>query len=98
MGLRVVAPGVYRICQISSIGTLVLMPLGIDMMGYGRTDAPHVPPNLEKYSTKQSSDDLAELARQLGETQIVLGGHDWYVLFVKWVKVSPLTHLQGWNC
>ena len=62
-------------------------------MGYGRTvrkpyevaiaikltnitkDAP--PYTLKDYTTKRASDDIAELARQLGCPHIILGGHDW---------------------
>jgi soluble epoxide hydrolase / lipid-phosphate phosphatase len=29
------------------------------------------------YSFKRAADDIAELARQLGAPQIILGGHDW---------------------
>lgn len=41
-------------------------------------DAPKVPPNdIRLYSLKRASDDLAELANQLGVKKLVLGGHDW---------------------
>ena len=40
-------------------------------------DAP--PYTLKDYSYKRVSDDIAELARQLGCKQIILGGHDWYL-------------------
>jgi pimeloyl-ACP methyl ester carboxylesterase len=41
-------------------------------------EAPKVPPNdLRLYSTKRAADDIKELAAQLGEDRIVLGGHDW---------------------
>jgi pimeloyl-ACP methyl ester carboxylesterase len=43
-------------------------------------DAPNVPPeSIQLYTMKRASDDIAELARQLGVKRIVLGGHDWYV-------------------
>lgn len=29
------------------------------------------------YGFKRAADDIKHLARQLGVTQIVLGGHDW---------------------
>lgn len=49
-----------------------------DMMGYGRTAAPKVPPHsLGLYGQKRAADDIKELARQLGCSQIILGGHDW---------------------
>lgn len=41
-------------------------------------DAPQVPPESPAlYSHKRAADDLTELARQLGATQIFVGGHDW---------------------
>ncbi|VUC26405.1 unnamed protein product [Clonostachys rosea] len=63
-------------CQIPyliSLGLRVVVP---DMLGYGGTDAPA---ELEPYSLKSLSDDVAELARKfVGEDgQIILGGHDW---------------------
>ncbi|OLN96269.1 Bifunctional epoxide hydrolase 2-like protein 1 [Colletotrichum chlorophyti] len=45
-----------------------------DMMGYGGTDAPE---DLSFYTLKRASDDIAALARHLGLSRIVLGGHDW---------------------
>jgi len=54
------------------MGLRVVAP---DCMGYGRTDAP--PYTLKDYSYKRVSDDIAELARQLGCKHIILGGHDW---------------------
>merc|ERR1711939_507372 len=48
------------------------------MMGYGETGAPATPPNsLYLYGNKRASDDLAELAKQLGAPKITVGGHDW---------------------
>lgn len=63
-------------CQVPFLmgqGFRVLVP---DMLGYGGTDAPE---EVEAYSLKSLSDDVAHLARQfVGEKgQIVLGGHDW---------------------
>ncbi|MCJ1263563.1 hypothetical protein MMC22_003433 [Lobaria immixta] len=47
-------------------------------MGYGGTDAPRVPPDsISLYGFKRAADDIAELARQLGLSRIILGGHDW---------------------
>ena len=54
-----------------SMGYRVVVP---DMMGYGRTGAPEP---LELYSMKRAADDVKELAKQLGCSQIILGGHDW---------------------
>lgn len=49
-----------------------------DMMGYGGTDAPRVPPSsISLYTFKRAADDMVELARQLGITKVILGGHDW---------------------
>lgn len=57
------------------MGCRVVAP---DMMGYGETDAPETPPHsLYLYSNKRASDDLAELAKQLGASKITIGGHDW---------------------
>jgi pimeloyl-ACP methyl ester carboxylesterase len=65
----------YQIPALLELGCRVVAP---DMMGYGGTDAPRVPQNpLNLYSFKRASDDIAELARQLGASKIVLGGHDW---------------------
>jgi hypothetical protein len=38
-------------------------------------DAP--PFTLKDYSYRRAADDIAELARQLGLSSIILGGHDW---------------------
>ncbi|KAL9066729.1 MAG: hypothetical protein Q9157_007055 [Trypethelium eluteriae] len=47
-------------------------------MGYGQTAAPTAPPaSLHLYGFKRAADDIAELARQLGCSSIMLGGHDW---------------------
>jgi pimeloyl-ACP methyl ester carboxylesterase len=35
------------------------------------------PYQLREYGYKRISDDVAELARQLGADRIILGGHDW---------------------
>ena len=40
--------------------------------------APHVPPeSLSVYGFKRAADDIKELVRQIGVSQIILGGHDW---------------------
>ena len=55
-----------------------LRVIALDMMGYGGTDAPQVPPNsIHLYGFKRAADDIEELARQLGTSKIILGGHDW---------------------
>ncbi|MCJ1247997.1 hypothetical protein MMC30_005212 [Trapelia coarctata] len=65
----------YQIPAFLELGYRVVCP---DMMGYGGTDAPHVPPeSLSLYGFKRAADDIKELARQLGAPQIILGGHDW---------------------
>jgi soluble epoxide hydrolase/lipid-phosphate phosphatase len=65
----------YQIPYLIELGCRVVAP---DMMGYGGTGAPPTPPNsLQLYGYKRASDDLAELARQLGSSRIVIGGHDW---------------------
>ncbi|KAL9102192.1 MAG: hypothetical protein Q9163_002640 [Psora crenata] len=49
-----------------------------DIMGFGGTDAPQVPPeSMALYGFKRAADDIKELAGQLGAGKIVLGGHDW---------------------
>lgn len=49
-----------------------------DIMGFGGTDAPNVPPeSMAYYTFKRAADDIKELARQLGAPKIILGGHDW---------------------
>ena len=41
-------------------------------------DAPNVPPeSLSYYGFKRAADDIKELAKQLGLSRIILGGHDW---------------------
>jgi soluble epoxide hydrolase/lipid-phosphate phosphatase len=61
----------YQIPFLTSLGLRVVAP---DMMGYGGTDAPHSP---TFYTYKRAADDMAELAKQMGLSSIVLGGHDW---------------------
>ncbi|EXJ89557.1 hypothetical protein A1O3_02624 [Capronia epimyces CBS 606.96] len=61
--------------QIPLLTQLGLDVVAVDCIGYGRTEAP--PFKLQDYTYRRAADDLAELARQLGLTQIILGGHDW---------------------
>ncbi|SLM37633.1 epoxide hydrolase [Lasallia pustulata] len=57
------------------MGLRVVCP---DIMGFGGTDAPPVPPeSISYYSFKRAASDIKELARQLGASRIILGGHDW---------------------
>jgi soluble epoxide hydrolase/lipid-phosphate phosphatase len=42
-------------------------------MGYGGTDAPESP---SFYTYKRAADDIAALAKKLGLSSIILGGHD----------------------
>ncbi|MCJ1257969.1 hypothetical protein MMC24_005797 [Lignoscripta atroalba] len=64
-----------QIPMLLSMGYRVVCP---DMMGYGGTDAPHVPPEpLSYYSHKRAASDIKELGTQLGATQAIVGGHDW---------------------
>jgi soluble epoxide hydrolase / lipid-phosphate phosphatase len=42
-----------------------------------RVSCQDAPLSIEMYSFRRASDDIAELARQLGLTKIILGGHDW---------------------
>ncbi|OAL48395.1 alpha/beta-hydrolase [Pyrenochaeta sp. DS3sAY3a] len=65
----------YQIPLLVDMGFRVVAP---DMMGYGGTDAPQVPPNsISLYGLKRASDDIAALAREVGASRIILGGHDW---------------------
>ncbi|KAF1847363.1 alpha/beta-hydrolase [Cucurbitaria berberidis CBS 394.84] len=65
----------YQIPLLVDLGFRVVVP---DMMGYGGTDAPEVPPNsIRLYGMKRASDDIAALAKELGVSRVILGGHDW---------------------
>lgn len=72
-----------------SLGFRVVCP---DLMGYGGTDAPPVPPNesLKLYGYKRAADDINQLAKKLGATKILLGGHDW----VSFIGLGQTCH--GW--
>lgn len=63
----------HQIPYLMSLGFQVVAP---NMVGYAGTDCPE---DLQAFSYKSVSDDLAELAREFvgEEGQIVLGGHDW---------------------
>ncbi|KAF1917263.1 Alpha/Beta hydrolase protein [Ampelomyces quisqualis] len=65
----------YQIPILVDMGFRVVAP---DMMGYGGTDAPKVPPSsISLYGLKRASDDIAALAKEVGAPRIILGGHDW---------------------
>ncbi|KXG52731.1 uncharacterized protein PGRI_079870 [Penicillium griseofulvum] len=63
----------YQIPMLVDMGLRVVAP---DCLGYGRTDAPD---ESAPYSHKSCAADIKALATHLGETQIILGGHDWQV-------------------
>ncbi|KAF2657222.1 alpha/beta-hydrolase [Lophiostoma macrostomum CBS 122681] len=65
----------FQIPLLLDMGFQVVAP---DLMGFGGTDAPKVPPNpINLYGYKRASDDIAELAKEVGAEKIILGGHDW---------------------
>jgi pimeloyl-ACP methyl ester carboxylesterase len=48
------------------------------MLRHCQQDAPEwSPESAWRYGFKQCAADIKELARQLGSSQIILGGHDW---------------------
>ncbi|QQK42375.1 Epoxide hydrolase, putative [Penicillium digitatum] len=61
----------YQIPMLVDMGFRVVAP---DCLGYGRTDAPD---DFTAYALKRCAADIKALATHLGETQIILGGHDW---------------------
>ncbi|OKL57927.1 hypothetical protein UA08_06646 [Talaromyces atroroseus] len=61
----------YQIPVLLELGFRIVAP---DQLGYGRTEAPN---DLEDYAFKKMASDFAQLVRKLGESQIVLCGHDW---------------------
>ncbi|KAJ6068921.1 hypothetical protein N7499_010808 [Penicillium canescens] len=61
----------YQIPMLVNMGLRVVAP---DCLGYGRTDAPADP---TPYAHKSCAADIKALATHLGETKIILGGHDW---------------------
>jgi len=65
----------YQIPPLLKAGYRVICP---DIMGFGETDAPQVPPeSIAFYGFKRAADDINELAQQLECKNIILGGHDW---------------------
>lgn len=84
----------YQIPMLLDLGFRVVAP---DLMGFGGTDAPHAPPNsMHLYAFKRAADDFEELAKQLGASKIILGGHDWGGMVVwrmaQW-KPDLVTHV-----
>jgi pimeloyl-ACP methyl ester carboxylesterase len=61
----------YQIPFLTSLGYRVIVP---DMMGYGGSSAPDSP---SFYTYKRAADDIAALAKHIGVSSIILGGHDW---------------------
>jgi pimeloyl-ACP methyl ester carboxylesterase len=56
-------------------GFCVIVP---DMLGYGQTDAPRVPPaDISAYSVKNHVADMVELLKILNVPKVILFGHDW---------------------
>lgn len=79
--------------MLVELGYRVVCP---DMMGYGGTDAPRVPPEpLSTYSFKRAAEDIRQLAINLGSTSITLGGHDWVSARVASRKGKALNHGFG---
>jgi pimeloyl-ACP methyl ester carboxylesterase len=73
MGLRVVAPDCLGYGRTVSSPTLLQ---GIIIQQFNK-DAPD---ESAPYSHKSCAADIKALATHLGETQIILGGHDWQAL------------------
>lgn len=49
-----------------------------------------MPPNsISLYGLKRASDDIAALAKEVGASRIILGGHDWYD------DLIPTVHLMA---
>ncbi|KAJ5537197.1 hypothetical protein N7513_010383 [Penicillium frequentans] len=61
----------YQIPMLVNMGLRVVAP---DCLGYGRTEAPD---DYTQYGHKAIADDIKALATHLGESRIILGGHDW---------------------
>ncbi|EZF36175.1 hypothetical protein H109_02917 [Trichophyton interdigitale MR816] len=65
----------YQIPTLLNLGLRVVAP---DCMGYGRTEAPKFnTQSAWRYGYRQCAKDIRELARQLGASKVILGGHDW---------------------
>ncbi|KAF2719469.1 alpha/beta-hydrolase [Polychaeton citri CBS 116435] len=61
----------YQIPVLTSLG---LRCIAIDCMGYGGTGASD---KLSDYSFKSHAIAIAAIAKQIGASKIILGGHDW---------------------
>jgi len=65
----------YMIPFLLEKGFRVIVP---DMLGYGQTDAPRVPPaDISAYSGKNHAADMVELLKILNVPKVILFGHDW---------------------
>ena len=62
----------HQIPFLASLGLDVIAP---DCMGYGRTDAPVY--GIKDYTYRRIADDMETLCKQLGISEVILGGHDW---------------------
>ena len=78
LNLTTLSPPGWR-NQIPTLLSLSYRVVCPDLIGFGRTAAPPVPPNtnIEYYSFKRAASDINELARLLNCPTIILGGHDW---------------------
>ena len=83
--------------MLINMGYRVICP---DLMGYGGTDAPRVPPeSTTNYTLKRAAEDMNQLARTLGSEKIILGGHDWVRVLMMDVG-TQMTHesrVQQWH-
>ncbi|KAJ6095996.1 hypothetical protein N7486_006742 [Penicillium sp. IBT 16267x] len=72
----------YQIPMLVNMGLRVVAP---DCLGYGRTNKQNTylseqqeaPDDYTQYGHKAIADDIKALATHLGESSIILGGHDW---------------------
>lgn len=77
LGLRVVVPdcmGYGRTVRLPSHFSQLKVSVDCKIKTE-KQDAPRF--QLRDYGFKRVSDDMAELAKQLGADRIILGGHDW---------------------
>jgi len=61
----------YQIPMLLSLGLRVV---ALDCMGYGLTGSS---PNLKDYTFRTHADAIAGLAKSIGASRVILGGHDW---------------------
>ncbi|KAG6986546.1 bifunctional epoxide hydrolase 2 [Physcia stellaris] len=82
--------------QIPALLILGLRVVAIDCLGYGGTEAPRVPPEtMDLYGFKRCADDIAELAKQMHLSNIILGGHDWGGMIVSRVYLYHPNLVKG---